>query len=293
MVDGKKLGEVGFGYIGTPYDEMDCQAFIEKCLKDCGNSTNLPGSNAWYRECIRNGWTGTPEECKAEFGTVPKGAFVFILKDVSDSTPAKYRDDGIGDAYHIGIVTNKDKGAIHSSKSKGGVCQSEFHGKTIRNGGWNRIGLWNKVDYEIPNWNLPVADDSHIPSEDFDDDMGFPVDSGWHPTLRKGSKGDDVILLQTMLYKLGYGLGVYGIDGDFGKSTEQAVKNFQSDHKASDGTVVDGVVGPMTWAALDKAVAQMDAKPVEHTYTVCIHGLDKTQADAMKAKYPSAVVTEE
>jgi hypothetical protein len=71
------------------------------------------------------------------------------------------------------------------------------------------------------------------------------------------------------------------------------VKNFQIDHKASDGTVVDGVVGPMTWAALDKAVAQMDAEPVTHTYTVCIHGLDKTQADALKNNYPGATVTVE
>ena len=289
MVDGKKLGEVGFQYVGTPYDVMDCQAFVERCLKDCGDSTNLPGSNSWYRECIKNGWVGTPEECKAEFGTVPKGAFLFILKAVSDSTPAKFRDDGIGDAYHMGLVTNKDKGALHSSKSKGGVCQSEFHGKTIKNGGWNRIGLWNHVDYGIDNWNLPVADDSHIPSEDFDDNQGFPADTKWHPTIRRGSKGQDVIDCQTMLYKLGYGLGVYGIDGDYGRDTEKAVKTFQHDNRLT----VDGICGPMTWDALEKAVAQLDAKPVHHTYTVCIHHLDKTQADAMQRSYPGCVVTEE
>jgi len=285
MVDGKKLGEVGFRYIGTPYEEMDCQEFVERCLKDCGNKTNLGGSNSWYRECMKNGFVCTPEECQKLVGYVPKGAFLFILKDVSDNTPEKFRHDGVGDATHMGIVTDKDKGAIHSSKSKGGVCQSEFHGKTIKNGGWNRVGFWTQVDYGVDIDDEPVADDSQIPSEDF----GFPDDSGWRPTIRRGSTGEDVIYLQTSLYKLGYGLGVYGIDGDFGRDTEKAVKNFQRDHRLN----VDGVCGPMTWDALNKAVAQIDSAPKDKTYTVCIHHLDKTQADAMQRSYPGCVVTEE
>ena len=149
MVDGKKLGEVGFQYLGVPYDDMDCQEFIEQCLKDCGNNTDLGGSNSWYRECMKNGWVGTPEQCKAEFGTIPTGAFLFILEPVSESTPEKFRNDEIGDATHIGIVTNTGEGAIHSSHSKGCVCESKFKGKTIPNGGWNRIGLWDKVDYGL------------------------------------------------------------------------------------------------------------------------------------------------
>lgn len=281
MVDGKKLGDVGFRYIGTPYSEMDCQAFIERCLKDCGDKTNLSGSNAWYREVMKHGWVGTPEECKRLQGKVPKGAFIFILKGVSDSTPAKYRDDGIGDAIHIGIVTDKDKGAIHSSKSKGEVCQSEFHGKTIKNGGWNRVGLWDKVDYGLE----PIADDSHIPSEN----DGFPADTGWHPTIRKGSKGDEVILLQTMLHRLGYGLGSYGIDGDFGRDTEKAVKEYQRDR----GLIQDGVVGPLTWDALQKDMEKLNAMPMEKTYTVIIRHLDRTQADAIKRNYPNSEVNEE
>lgn len=148
MIDGKKLGEVGFQYLGVPYSEMDCQKFVEKCLADCGLKKDLPGSNAWYREVRRNGWTGTPEECKKQFGKIPTGAFLFILKDVSNSTPPKYRDDGIGDATHIGIVTDHPEGAIHSSQSNGCVCESKFSGKSIK-GGWNRVGLWwPEVHYE-------------------------------------------------------------------------------------------------------------------------------------------------
>ena len=273
MVSGKKLGEVGFKYIGTPYEKMDCQAFVERCLKDCGENMNLPGSNAWYREVKKNGLVLSPEDCIRTQGEVPKGAFLFIVRDVSDTTPAKYRNDGLGDAIHIGIVTHKGKGAIHSSKSKGEVCQSEFHDKTIKNGGWNRVGLWDRVDYDLE----PIADDN-LPSEN----DGFPADTGWHSTVRRGDKGQDVIYLQTMLYKLGYDIGPDGIDGDFGKNTERAVKEFQRDH----GLVVDGVAGPMTYDALSKAEKQK-------TYTVTIRHLNKSQVDALQSSYPDCVATEE
>jgi DNA-binding LytR/AlgR family response regulator len=108
----------------------------------------------------------------------------------------------------------------------------------------------------------------------------------WRPTIRRGDKGADVIECQTMLTRLGYDIGKTGIDGDFGRATEAGVKAFQSDHRL----VVDGVVGPMTWDALDKAVAQINEKPSEKTYTVIIRGLDKAQADAIANNYPGAEI---
>ena len=149
MVNGKELAQTGFKYLGRSYEEMDCQAFVERCLKDCGNNTDLGGSNSWYREVGKNGWVGTPEECTKIYGFVPAGTFLFILEPVSASTPEKFKNDGIGDATHIGLVTGKGEGAIHSSHSKGGVCESKFSGKTIPNGGWNRVGLWDQVDYGV------------------------------------------------------------------------------------------------------------------------------------------------
>lgn len=147
MVKAKDVAEAGFKYIGTPYSQMDCQAFVEKCLSDCGIKKDLPGSNAWYRECKDNGWVGSPEECVKRFGFVPVGAFIFILKH-DGNEPEKYKPDGIGNASHIGIVTHVGEGALNSSSSKGCVCESKFKDKTIKNGGWNQVGLWNKLDYE-------------------------------------------------------------------------------------------------------------------------------------------------
>ena len=65
------------------------------------------------------------------------------------------------------------------------------------------------------------------------------------PTLRKGSKGSDVYILQDRLNSLGFNCGT--VDGDFGPKTDAAVRAFQ---KAA-GIGVDGIVGPQTWAALE------------------------------------------
>ena len=145
----------GDKYLGRSYEEMDCQAFVEKCMADVGLRMDLGGSNSWYRECGKHGWVGTPEECVKEFGSVPKGALLFILEPVGPKTPAKFRNDGIGDVTHMGIVTGRGDGAIHSSSSRGCVATSKFKGKTIPNGGWNRVGLYDKFDYgTTANWVL-------------------------------------------------------------------------------------------------------------------------------------------
>ena len=154
MVNGDKLGDVGFQKLGTPYSEMDCQAFVEWCLRQCGCNKDLAGSNAWFREVYKNGRIMTPEECVKELGTVPKGAFLFIL-EFDGKEPAKYKPDGLGNASHIGLCTEpRGEGAIHSSASRGCVAESKFKNKTI-NGGWNRVGLWNEVAYDFGGGGIP------------------------------------------------------------------------------------------------------------------------------------------
>lgn len=60
-------------------------------------------------------------------------------------------------------------------------------------------------------------------------------------TLKIGSKGDEVVLLQKKL-------GIEA-DGIFGKNTEKAVIAFQKAHSKECGEA-DGIVGGKTWAAL-------------------------------------------
>lgn len=73
--------------------------------------------------------------------------------------------------------------------------------------------------------------------------------------LKKGVQGADVKKVQQWLLELGYDLGSCGADGDFGAATEKAVKAFQKGH----GLEADGQYGPMTHAAMEKA---MNRKPV-------------------------------
>ena len=62
--------------------------------------------------------------------------------------------------------------------------------------------------------------------------------------LRKGSKGDQVKTLQTMLKELGY--YTRQIDGDFGDYTKKAVQAYQK----SQGLLQDGIFGPQTCAKM-------------------------------------------
>ncbi|MDZ7621290.1 MAG: peptidoglycan-binding domain-containing protein [Candidatus Competibacteraceae bacterium] len=69
--------------------------------------------------------------------------------------------------------------------------------------------------------------------------------------LRKGSKGQEVKLLQSLLNqkvpvpKLPQGRKLVE-DGDFGNNTDAAVRTFQQQNRLT----VDGIVGGKTWAAL-------------------------------------------
>lgn len=102
------------------------------------------------------------------------------------------------------------------------------------------------------------------------------------PTLRRGSKGTYVTKAQTLLAQRGYDLGPCGIDGDFGRATEAAVRQFQKDW----GLKQDGIIGAETWKYLTSA-------PIKAvTYEVTIRGLDRMQADALVKSYPGATLKE-
>ena len=78
--------------------------------------------------------------------------------------------------------------------------------------------------------------------------------------LRKGSTGPEVKSLQKKLLQIGYYLGSYGADGDYGDATVTAVRKFQKDNSLA----VDGEAGPNTLAAVDKIlpIVQQEQKAI-------------------------------
>lgn len=86
--------------------------------------------------------------------------------------------------------------------------------------------------------------------------------------LKNGMTGDDVKELQTMLISLDYGCGIWGADGEFGDSTQNAVERFQTAH----GCMVDGEVGPETLAALEKAMEAAEAPVKDARYVQIVNG---------------------
>ena len=114
-----------------------------------------------------------------------------------------------------------------------------------------------------------------------------PSPAKTQPTIRKGNKNVYVKELQTMLDKLGYSLGICGIDGDFGTATEKAVREFQRDN----GLEQDGVCGPKTWQALQAAVDKITVKP-EMKYRVTISGLTADKAKEITQLYGGVISAE-
>ena len=197
--------------------------------------------------------------------TKNKGKLTTALKRTILPGSAVFTGETAGNHPHVGLYVGNDT-VIEAKGTVAGVITSKLTDKK-----WTFYGELKDVQYDGVE---PSPDPEPSP--------------GWRPTIRRGNKGADVIECQTMLTRMGYDIGSCGIDGDFGRATEAAVKEFQRDRKL----VVDGVVGPMTWDALDKAVAQINEKPSEKIYSVVIRNLDKTQAEAIANNYPGAEIVE-
>lgn len=91
-------------------------------------------------------------------------------------------------------------------------------------------------------------------------------------TLRYKSRGNEVYLLEELLVDLGYEVFVSNY---FGKDTDTAIRDFQKKNQL----VIDGIVGPKTWAKLyaqqqhltqfnDKFLAEEDLQNFANNYNL-------------------------
>lgn len=136
--------------------------------------------------------------------------------------------------WHFEIPANTEAAAQY----RGGLAQSWYN--------------WLRENY---NPETAASDDPVIPASeqgtDTADEQGQGKDENrtekaWPPRqLQKGrcAGWKEVLLLQTLLWCRGYNVAR---DGVFGDESEEAVKSFQDEQHLA----ADGIVGPMTWAAL-------------------------------------------
>lgn len=124
-----------------------------------------------------------------------------------------------------------------------------------------------KLSSRVTHWAIPRGLNGTVPTTD-------------KPTLRRGSSGEYVTLLQTKLIQLGYDVGATGADGKFGDKTAAAVRAFQRDR----GLTADGIVGRNTWAALEDGKTTL--------YTVTVQHVSKTVAEEILGKYGGNMTAE-
>ena len=133
-------------YTGVPYSKLDCQAFVEEVLKDCGvrkpdgSVYNWKGSNSMWRNALR--WKGTIEECKRLFNGIPLGAWVFIVKNDGGEVARGYHDNE-GNASHVGIYCREGSEPVRDSTKtakRDGVGYRKLDGFT-------HVGLPTMITY--------------------------------------------------------------------------------------------------------------------------------------------------
>ena len=139
-------------HVGYTYDELDCQAFVEHCVRQAGGSMDYLGTNDMAR---RAAWLGTLDEARAQGRLVP-GAGLLIREATEANLPARYAGDGLGDFSHVGLyvgenaLTDTDKNGrrracdvVHSSATMGRVA-----GSTLQNG-WTHALWFSEIDYAV------------------------------------------------------------------------------------------------------------------------------------------------
>lgn len=147
-----------------------------------------------------------------------------------------------GDINHTGIVVGVATGSVTTieGNSSDMVAKRLYSTSDSKIAGYGRPD-WAAVNLEgIKDYGVGVEPgEPGIVEKQRSYTLSFPY-------LSKGSTGDAVWVVQTLLHGHNISCGPWGADKDFGSDTELAVRQFQRKH----GLQADGIVGPETGALL-------------------------------------------
>ena len=182
-----------------------CQWFPEgertRCF-DCRGFTNwilkiLLGF-VLYGDTVKAQWNHADNWCvKGQFGVDPVPQNVLVNVFIKNSS---------GKWTHTGFYYN------------GSTCECASGVQYFNPMKKNRWTHWAIAKCFASGYQMPTE----TPKEPAKDNGGHTVSN--KKTIRKGNYGALVKECQTMLQKLGYDLGICGVDGDFGTATEKAVR---------------------------------------------------------------------
>lgn len=200
------------------------------------------------KEAVQSGWTQTWEILVGDFEEAKE-----LFTDISDTLSefinksAESRNSVLEGA----MTSNWDK--LIEKVNEAGVDTDTFNEKVkaiAEDGGVNvdkLIAKYGSLEKAFQNGAIS----SNILTKALKEISGAATELEGIFRIGDGMSeaSDDVKKLQTALEKAGFTLEQFGVDGKFGKETEDAVRAFQE----AKGLAADGIVGPETLAALKEA----------------------------------------
>ena len=195
---------------------------------DCAQLTRYACKAAGQELCsgANSQWNKMPWERKGTIDTLPDVPGVIL-----------YYKNKQGRMSHTGVYI----GGGYAVEARGhayGVVKT-----AVKNRSWTHwAALPGVLSGEVVNTTTATATPAEPAKESQTEATATEVIS--MNTLRKGSQGTQVKILQWLLNENGHNAGT--VDGIFGSNTMNAVKAFQN----AAGLTADGVVGKNTWSKL-------------------------------------------
>lgn len=215
VLSGQKTVCAGCKYDGK--QAYDCAQLTRYACRAAGQEL-VSGSNGQWRSGV---W--------AERGTID------TLPDVPGVL--LYHDNGAGAKTHTGVYVGGGM-AVEARSAVYGVVKTAVKSRT-----WTHWAALDGVLAEDADASLPTGEKpEESPPEAEKSTAGTTMIA--MRTLRDGSRGTQVKMLQWLLNEAGYNAGK--VDGLFGSNTTCAVKAYQK----AKGLFADGICGKNTWASL-------------------------------------------